>query len=366
MMAFMGPSSTTAPERRQRRRVCATFAVAQPITLARIAVTTRREILVAAGSGLGLLAVPRLASAQRAEKIRRIGFLGTGTAAGMAVWVGALRAELRQLGHVEGQNLSIEYRWADGQYERAPELAAELVRLKVEVLVTHGTPGTFAAKAATTTIPIVMASVGDAILAGLVESLAKPGGNVTGSTFFNPELAAKRLELAKEALPRLTNVAALANADNPGMGAVRAAMAATAKSLKLELHWMEVRRPAEFENAFKTMADKRVGAVVQLEDGMLNANIPAIASLAAAQRLPSIGIAEFAEAGGLMAYGVSLSEMYRRAAVFVDKILKGAKPGDLPIERPTKFETILNQKAARAMGITFPRSVLVRADRTIE
>src|SRR5262249_3146186 len=240
----MGPSSTTAPERRQRRRDSATCAVAQPITLARITVTTRREILVAAGSGLGLLAVPRLGSAQRAEKIRRIGFLGTGTAAGMAVWVGALRAELRQLGHVEGQNLSIEYRWADGQYERAPELAAELVRLKVEVLVTHGTPGTVAAKAATSTMPIVMASVGDAILAGLVESLAKPGGNVTGSTFFNPELAAKRLELAKEALPRLTNVAALANADNPGMGAVRAAMAATAKSLKLELHWMEMRRPA--------------------------------------------------------------------------------------------------------------------------
>src|SRR5499433_3998540 len=141
----MGPSSTTAPERRQRRRECATFPVAQPIILARIAVTTRRETLVAVGSGLGLLAVPRLAFAQRTEKIRRIGFLGTGTAAGMAIWVGALRAELRKLGHVEGQNLSIEYRWADGQYERAPELAAELVRLKVEVLVTHGTPGTFAA-----------------------------------------------------------------------------------------------------------------------------------------------------------------------------------------------------------------------------
>jgi len=329
-------------------------------------VTTRREILVAAGSGLGLLAVPRLASAQRAEKIRRIGFLGTGTAAGMAVWVGALRAELRQLGHVEGQNLSIEYRWADGQYERAPELAAELVRLKVEVLVTHGTPGTLAAKGATTTIPIVMASAGDAVLSGLVKGLAKPGGNVTGSTFFNPELAAKRVELVKEALPRLTNVAAFLNPDNPGHGPVRDAMAQTGKSLRLELHWMEVRRPADFEKAFKTMADKRVGAFILVEDGMLNANIPAIASIATAQRLPSIGIAELAEAGGLMAYGVSLAEMYRRAAVFVDKILKGARPGDLPIERPTKFETVLNQKAARSMGIIFPRSVLVRADRTIE
>ena len=363
----MGPSSTTAPERRQRRRDYATFAVEQPITtFARITVTTRREILVAAGSGLGLLAVPRLASAQRAEKIRRIGFLGTGTAAGMAVWVGALRAELRQLGHVEGQNLSIEYRWADGQYERAPELAAELVRLKVEVLVTHGTPGTLAAKGATTTIPIVMASVGDAVFAGLVKSLAKPGGNVTGSSFFNPELAAKRLELIKEALPQATRVATLVNSDNPGLGLLRDAMVPMAKSLKLELHSMDVRRPADFEGAFKTMADKRVAAVVVVEDGMLNANIQAIADLAARRRLPSIGLPELARAGGLMAYGVDFSEMYRRAAVFVDKILKGASPGDLPIERATKFETVLNQKAARAMGITFPRSVLVRADRTIE
>jgi len=329
-------------------------------------VTTRREILVTVGSGLGLLAVPRPLSAQPAGKIRRIGFLGTGTASGMAVWVDALRAELRKLGYVEGQNLSIEYRWADGQYERAPELAAELVRLKVEVLVTHGTPGTLAAKGATTTIPIVMASAGDAVLSGLVKSLAKPGGNVTGSTFFNPELAAKRVELAKEALPRLTNVSTFINPDNPGMGPVRDAMAQRAKLLKLEFHAMEVRRPAEFEKAFKTMADKRVGAFILVEDGMLNVNIPVIASLAAAQRLPSFGMTELAERGGLMAYGVSFPEMYRRAAVFVDKILKGAKPGDLPIERATKFETVLNQKAAKAMGITFPRSVLVRADRTIE
>src|SRR5262250_2380549 len=258
----MGPSSTTAPERRQRRRDYATFAVAQPITLARIAVTTRREILVAARLGLGLLAVPRLSSAQRADRIRRIGFLGTGTAAGMASWVEALRSGLRELGYIEGQNLSIEYRWADGQYERAPELAAELVRLKVEVLVTHGAPGTLAAKGATTTIPIVMATAGDAVLSGLVKSLAKPGGNVTGSSFFNPELGVKRLELIKEAFPQTVRVATLVNSDNPGLGSLRDAMAPTAKSLKLDLHWMEVRRPAEFEKAFKAMADKRVGAVV--------------------------------------------------------------------------------------------------------
>jgi len=284
----------------------------------------------------------------------------------MAAWVEAMRGGLRDLGYVEGRNLSIEYRWADGKYERAPELAAELVRLKVEVLVTHGTPGTLAAKGATTTIPIVMASVGDALLVGLVANLGRPGGNVTGSAFFNPELAAKRLELLKEALPRVTRVAALLNPDNPGQGTLLQAMAPTANFLKLELLTIEVRGPADFEKAFKTMADRHVGAVVILEDGMINANLQAIAARAAGARLPSIGMTELAEAGGLMAYGVNFSEMYRRAAVFVDKILKGAKPGDLPIERATKFETILNKKAAKALGITFPRPVLVRADRTIE
>src|SRR5206468_9810783 len=183
---------------------------------------------------------------------------------------------------------------------------------------------------------------------------------------FNPELAAKRLELLKEALPRVTRVAALLNPDNPGQGTLLQAMAPTAKFLKLELLTIEVRGPADFEKAFKTMADKHVGAVVILEDGMINANLQAIAALAAGGRLPSIGMTELAQAGGLMAYGVDFSEMYRRAAIFVDKILKGAKPGDLPIERATKFETVLNQKAAKALGITFPRSVLARADRTIE
>lgn len=328
--------------------------------------TTRRDFLIVTGCGLGLLAVPPPCAAQPAGKVRRIGFLGTGSAAGMAAWVEALRAGLRELGYVEGRNLSIEYRWADGKYERTPELAAELVRLNVEVLVTHGTPGTLAAKGATTTIPIVMATVGDAVIMGLVASLARPGGNVTGTMFFNPELAAKRLELLRETLPRLTKVAAFLNPDNPGNGKLLQAMEPTAKSLKVELQLIEVRGPADFENAFKTMADKHVGAVAILEDGMINANLQAIAALATRQRLPSIGMMELAQAGGLMAYGVNFPEMYRRAAVFVDKILKGAKPGDLPIERATKFETILNKKAAQSLGITFPKSVLVRADRLIE
>jgi putative ABC transport system substrate-binding protein len=273
---------------------------------------------------------------------------------------------LRELGYIEGRNIAIEYRWAEGKYERAPALAAELIRLNVEVLVTHGTPGTRAAKDATKAIPIVMATAGDAVLVGLVASLAKPGGNVTGTTFFNPELAAKRLELLRETLPRLTRVAALVNPANPAMGPVRAAMEPTAKALRLELDHAEVRSPADLERAFATMSARKVGGVVIVEDGMINANTDAIAGLAARTRLPVIGIAELAQAGGLMAYGASFPEMYRRAAVFVDKILKGARPGDLPIERADKFETVLNLRTAGALGIKFPQSILVRADRVIE
>jgi putative ABC transport system substrate-binding protein len=316
--------------------------------------------------GAGALTASIASFAQQPAKMRRIGFLGTGTAAGMASWVEALRAGLRELGYIEGKNLAIEFRWADGKYERAQELAAELVRMKVEVLVTHGTPGTRAAKAATATIPIVMATAGDAVVVGLVASIARPGGNVTGNTFFNPELAAKRLELLKETLPRITRVAALVNPDNPAMGPVRDAMEPTAKSLKLEFQPFEVRTPGDLDGAFAAMAAKRIGGVVIVEDGMINANTSAIAGLASKMRLPLIGITELADAGGLMAYGASFSEMYRRAAVFVDKILKGARPGDLPIERAARFETVLNQKTARTLGITFPQTILVRADRVIE
>jgi len=215
------------------------------------------------------------------------------------------------------------------------------------------------------TIPIVMAIAGDAVL-GLVASLARPGGNITGSTFFNPELAAKRLELLRETLPRVTRVAALMNPDNPAMGPTRRAMEPAAQALKLDLQLFDVRGPADFEGAFTAMAAKRIGGVVVVEDGMINVNVAVIAGLAAKTRLPAIGLPELAEAGGLMAYGVSYSDAYRRAAVFVDKILKGAKPGDLPIERAAKFETVLNLKTAKALGIKFPQSILVRADRVIE
>jgi putative ABC transport system substrate-binding protein len=276
-----------------------------------------------------------------------------------------LRAGLRDLGYVEGKNLVIEFRWAEEKYERLPELAAELVRLKVDVIVTYG-PGTRAAKAATTTIPIVMATSADPVALGLVASLARPGGNVTGMAGFNPEVAAKRLELLKDAFPRTRQVAVLLNPDNPSLILNLRAMEVAAKSLKLELHQFVVRRSGDLDSAFAAMAKRRVDAVVFGDDPVFVANAGAIAKLAAKTRLPSVGPIELADAGGLMAYGANRLETFRRAAYFVDRILKGAKPADLPVEQATRFETVLNQKTAKALGLQFPQAVLARADRVIE
>jgi putative ABC transport system substrate-binding protein len=280
--------------------------------------------------------------------------------------VEALRAGLRDLGYVEGKNIAIEFRWADDKYERLSELAADLVRQKVDVIVTYGAPGTLAAKRASATVPIVMAISGDAVLTGLVASLARPGGNITGTTEFAPELMAKRLELLKEAMPRITQVAALLNPSTPLSRPIFQAMEITAKSLKLELLQFGARAPNEFESVFSEMAKRRVDTVVVQEDPMLVANVKTIADIASKQRLPSIGGREFAEAGGLIGYGVNILEMFRRAAYFVDKILKGVKPSDLPVEQSTKFELVINLKTAKALGITIPRPVLLRADRVIE
>jgi len=324
----------------------------------------RRKLIIALGASA--LAAPLSSFAQQPVKIPRIGFLGAASASGYAKQLDGFRLGLRDFGYMEGKNTVIEYRWAEGDYARLPELAAQLVRSKLDVIVTHGTPGTRAAKGATTTIPIVMAVSGDAVATGLVVSLPRPGGNITGSTFFSPELSAKQIELLKKALPRITRVAVLVNPDNPVIGPVFKAMEITAKSLELGLQQFAVRGPNEFENAFSAMIKKRVEAVAIQEDGMLNANVRTAGDLTIKERLPSIGNVEVPQAGGLLGYGVNFPEIFRRAAHFVDKILKGAKPADLPVEQPTVFELVINMKTAKALGIQIPQSVLLRANRVIE
>ena len=323
----------------------------------------RRDFITLLGGAT--LAVPQIARAQ--QKTARIGFLGLVSASSHASRTAALRAGLRDLGYVEGKNLVIEFRWAEGKYERLPALAEELVRLNVDVLLTHAASGAFAAKRATSTIPIVITAASDIVAAGLVSSLSRPGGNVTGQTFFNPELAAKRIELLKETIPALIKVAVLLNANNPvGAPILLNVMEPTAKALKVELLKFEARSASDLDRVFSAMNDQQIGAVVLHEDPLLNATAKPIADLAARWRLPTCGFPEFAIAGGLMAYGVNFPDLDHRAAAFVDKILKGAKPADLPVEHPTKFELIINLKTARQIGLTIPPNVLARADRVIK
>ena len=323
----------------------------------------RRKLVMALGASA--LAAPFGSLAQQQGKVWRIGFLGSESASGFRTRVDAMRAGLRDFGYEEGKNIVIEFRWAEGKNDRLPELAAELVRLNVDVLVTHSV-GVRAAKQATTTIPIVIATVGDPVAAGLVASLARPGGNITGSTFFAPELAAKRIELLKDVFPRITQVAVLVDPGSPASKTFLQAMGTTARSVKVTLHEFPVRGPHEFDSAFAAMVKKRVGAVGVLDQPMFFTNAKAIADLAAKQRLPLIGSGEVADAGGVIGYGANLLELYRRVGFFVDKILKGAKPGVIPIERPTRFELVVNMKTAKALGIKIPNSILVRADKVIE
>jgi putative ABC transport system substrate-binding protein len=312
-----------------------------------------------------LLAAPLTAKAQQPAKIYRIGLLGAISPSAYAPFIEAFRQGLRDLGYVEGKNIVIDSRWAEGRYERLPDLAAELVRLKVDVIVTHGPPASRAAKEATTTTPIVMALVGDAVATGLVASLARPGGNITGSSFFLPELSAKRLELLKEAIPGVTRVAVFVNPGNPTFPPALKAMELTAGSSGVELQQVKVRAANEIEGAFAAMAKRRAHALVVIEDALFSAHARRIAELATKSRLPTMGFTEYAEAGGLMSYGVNRSDLWRRAAVFVDKILKGAKPADLPVEQPTRFELVINLKTAKALGLTIPPSIMVRADQVI-
>ena len=323
----------------------------------------RREFIKAIAGSAAVW--PFAANAQQ-PTMPVIGFLGALSASDYANRVEALRAGLRDLGYVEGKNIAIEFRWAEGNYDQLPTLVADLVRLKVNVIVTHGTPGTLAAKQSTTTIPIVFAVVGEAVGSGVVPSLARPGGNLTGLTFFQPELIGKRLELLKETMPDLTDVGILLNTANPMNDPILPLITPVAQSLKLELHQFDVRARAEFEGAFAAMAAKRVGGLVVFDEAVLTGNTSVLAALALKQHLPSCGWPEFAMAGGLLAYGVNFSDLFRRAAAFVDKILKGANPGDLPVERSTKFETIVNLKTAKALGLVVPYNLLARADEVIE
>jgi putative tryptophan/tyrosine transport system substrate-binding protein len=328
----------------------------------------RRRLLIAIGASA--LAAPLESFAQQqTAKIPQIGFLGTEFALSEAGHIKALRTGLRELGYVEGKNIAIEFRWAEGKVDRLPNLAAELVGLNVAMIVTYGTPGTLAAKRATQTIPIVMVTAGDPVATGIVASLARPGGNITGSTSVTRDLNAKRLELLKEAAPRVTRVAVLVNPDNPArvpdLHDELQPIVATARALRVELQQFEARRPDALNAAFAEMGKSHVDGVIVIQDAMLNANPRLIAELAAKQRLSSVGFEEFAEGGGLIGYGADFREMYRHAAYFMDKILKGAKPSEIPVEQPTRFELIVNEKTAKALSLTLPSVLLLRADNVI-
>jgi putative ABC transport system substrate-binding protein len=324
------------------------------------------RLTAVASIGLALLAAPLVAKAQQSGKIYRIGLLGTvpRTEPGAArIWDGFFQG-LRQLGWVEGQNIAIEQRYSEGRPERLPALAAELVRLKADVLVAAAYTAD-AAKAATRTIPIVMTNYGDPVGTGLVASLARPGGNVTGVSTLIPDLAGKQLQLLKEALPQLSRVAVLANpASNPR--SLREAEIA-ARALKVQLQILEVAAPTEFDGALSTATKKSAEALLVLGDPMFFGERARIVELATKNRLPMMGIqVEFAEAGGLLTFGVDQRDSFRRAATYVDRILKGANPAELPVEQPTKFTLAINLKTARALGLTIPQAVLARADQIIE
>jgi len=323
----------------------------------------RREFITLCG---GAATWPLVAWAQRPAK-SVIGFLSMASPSTFASRIEGFRLGLRDFGYIEGTNITVEYRFAEGHYERLPELAAELVRSNVDLIVTHGTPGSLAAKQATTTIPIVMTSIGDPVATGIVASIARPGGNITGQTFFNPELRAKRIELLKELMPHLTHVAVILNADNPAaVGPEFQAMEKAAQALNIKLQPFRLREPSELVSAFEKMEQAQAEAVETGDDPLSVGNVGAIVALAARGRLLSIGPEDVPRAGGVIGYGADIVALFRSAAIFVDRVLKGANPADLPIERVSKFQFILNRKAAKALGFEVPQSILLRADEVIE
>jgi putative ABC transport system substrate-binding protein len=324
----------------------------------------RRDFIkVIAGSAI---AWPRVACAQQGGKKYVIGRFNAGSASNPA-GAEVFTEDLRELGWVEGENVVFERRYAENRLERLPEMAADLVRLKVDVIAAFGTLAPLAAKRATSTIPIVMINAGDPLGSGLVDSLARPGGNVTGMSLMAPDLGGKRLELLKELLPRLARVAVLWNAANPYSAHVFKEVQAAGGTLGTEVQSLELRSPDDFDGAFETVQRQHPDALMTIEDPLTFDHRKRIADFAVGQQLPSLsGLSEFAAADGLMSYGANLADLFRRATGYVDKILKGAKPADLPVQQPTKFDLVINLKTAKALGITIPPSLLARADEVIE
>ncbi len=316
----------------------------------------------------GLLAAPLTAGAAQAPKIAKIGVFVSATPAATAHLIEAFRKGLRELGHVEGKTFILEIRHGEAKAERHPELARELVRLKVDVILVSTDQPIAAVKQETSTIPIVMASSSDPVGTGFVASLARPGGNVTGLSMMSPELSGKRLELLKEAVPGLSRVAFLWDPGVRGTVLDYNQTEGAARSLGLQLQSVEVPRAEEFDRAFSAITEQRAQAlIVPTPNPVTFANRGKVVSFAQRNRLPSMyGIRDYVDAGGLMSYGPSPADLYRRAATFVDKILKGAKPADLPVEQPTRFELVINLKTAKALGLTFPQSILIRADQVIQ
>lgn len=320
-------------------------------------------------SALGLCAVPLVASAQHAGKAARIGMLLPNSPESVArsPRIAAFLMGLRDLGWIEGQNLVIERRFAEGQVGRLAELAADLARIRVDAIVTAAAPSALAAQGATRTIPIVMLDPGDPVGLGLVASLARPGGNITGVSSIAPEMAAKRLALLKEAVPTILRVAVLSNAAIPPAEIAMRELEAAAKVLGVQIQSIPIQGVKGIEQAFAEVARQHADGIVVFPDPLTFSNEVAITGFALKTRIPALyGAMEFVQAGGLMSYGPSYQEMFLRGANYVDRILKGAMPGDLPIEQPTRFEFVLNLKTAKALGLTIPQSVLLRADRVIE
>jgi putative ABC transport system substrate-binding protein len=324
----------------------------------------RRKFISLLGAAV---ASPLVVRAQQPSKVYRIGMLETISAALNSANLAAFRKSLHDLGYVEGQNLRIEYRSADGRAERFPELATQLVGLTVDLIVTRGTPASLAAKNATATIPVVMAAVSEPFGSGIVADLAHPGGNITGLSSFATVLDAKRVELLREVVPGAVRIATFMNMGNPVQLNEWKEIKAAAQSTSIQPQLLDVRRVEDIGPAFDAAIEQHADALVVGIDAVMQANSQLVAGLAAKHRLPAIYASkEFIDAGGLLAYGVSYPDLYRRAAIYIDKILKGAKPADLPIEQPTKFELVVNLKTAKALGITIPPLLLARADEVIE